>query len=95
MPLWYWWSLLVGVITVVDNFFIFVVIAPVVFELELLEDLLELMRRSRGTTYRIWVVVIVHGNVCACTSPLRASNLWGYCSTMNRSSSWDFPDRST
>ena len=78
MPSWYrWWSLLTGITVVV--FLILVVNASIVFELELFEDLLELMRRSRGATYGMRVIVIVHDNSCACVGRLSASNLWRNC----------------
>lgn len=67
-PRYRWWSFLVRatvvVLVIVD------VVVSVVLELQLLEDLLELVRRSRGATYGMRVVVIVHDNVCACTSLL-------------------------
>jgi hypothetical protein len=46
----------------------FIDVAAVVLELELFEDLLQLMRRSRRTTYEMRIVVIVHGSDCACAS---------------------------
>lgn len=67
MPSWYrWWDSFVGITVVV--LFVFVIVVSVVLELQLLEDLLELMRRSRRTTYGMWVIAIVHDSVCACAS---------------------------
>ena len=81
MPLWNRWGLLVVeiVVAVLVFFVVELVVASVVFELQLLEDLLQLMRRSWRTTYGMRVIVIVHGNVRACASLLRASILWRYC----------------
>lgn len=62
MPLWYgWWKVFVRVA-------VFRCLGPiplscVVFKVQLLEHLLELMRRSWRTTYGVRVIVIVHNNV--------------------------------